>query len=196
MDREPGVLQNRIEVAPLEGRGRESLERVRGQENEGEEGHADQALNGERVGAQGAWQSAAKQGDERAEDRQNEDPQQHRAFVVPPHARDFVDRGHRHVRVLGDVENGKIRGQVRIDEGCESERDQRELDQRRVAPDRHESNVANASAPERDDRLGERGGERQHKGEMADFNNHCEAAVVPSCQRPCFFSASTTSRGI
>ena len=85
---------------------------------------------------------------------------------------------------------------MRIDEGCESERDQRELDQRGVAPDRHESDVANARAPERDDRLGDRGGEREHKGEMADLNNHCEAAVVPSCQRPCFLSASTTSRGI
>ena len=45
------------------------------------------------------------------------------------------------------------------------------------------------------DRLGERGGEREHKGEMADLDDHC-VAVVPSCQRPCFFKASTTSRGI
>ena len=51
MDREAGVLQDRIEVASLERRGGEPLERVRGQENEGEEGQADQALNGERVGA-------------------------------------------------------------------------------------------------------------------------------------------------
>ena len=51
MDREAWVLQDRIEVAALERRGRETLERVRGQENEGEEGEADQALNRERVGA-------------------------------------------------------------------------------------------------------------------------------------------------
>src|ERR1700677_3601396 len=50
MDREAGVLQDWIEVASLERRGREALERVRGQENEGEEGEADQALNGERIG--------------------------------------------------------------------------------------------------------------------------------------------------
>ena len=85
---------------------------------------------------------------------------------------------------------------MRVDEGGESERDQRELDQRRVAPDDHQPDVADSRAPERHDRLGERGGEREHKGEMADLYNHCEAAVVPSCQRPCFFSASTTSRGI
>ena len=51
MDREAGVLENGIEVASLEGRGHEALERVRGQENESQEGDADQALNGERVGA-------------------------------------------------------------------------------------------------------------------------------------------------
>ena len=74
MDREPGVLQNRIEVASLEWRGRQSLERVRCQKNEGEEGHADQALNGERVGAKFRRQRAAEQGDQRAEDRQDENP--------------------------------------------------------------------------------------------------------------------------
>ena len=51
MNCEAGVLQDRIEVASLERRRREALERVRGQENEGEEGEADQALNGQRVGA-------------------------------------------------------------------------------------------------------------------------------------------------
>src|ERR1700729_2855825 len=76
MDCEARVLQDRIEVASFEWRGREPLERVRGQENEGEEGDADQALYGERVGVKLVRQRAAKQGDERAEDRENEDPQQ------------------------------------------------------------------------------------------------------------------------
>ena len=173
MDREAGVLQNRIEVSALEGRGREPLERVRGQENEGEKGQTDQALNGERVGAKLHRQRAAKQSDERAEDRQNENPQEHRAFVVPPDAGDLVDRGHRHVRILGDVENGKVRGQVRVDERGEGDRDQRELDQRGVAPDGHEPDVPDPRAPERDDRLGEGGGEREHEGEMADLDDHC-----------------------
>ena len=196
MDREAGVLQDRIEVASLERRRREALERVRGQENEGEEGEADQALNGERVGAKLRRQRAAEQSDERAEDREDKNPQEHRAFVVSPDAGDLVDRGHRHVRILGDVEHGKVRGQVRVDERGESDRNQRELDERRVAPDIHECDVADPRAPERDDRLGERSCERQHKGEMADLDNHCVAAVIPSCQRPCFLSASTTSRGM
>ena len=196
MDREAGVLQDGIEVASLEWRRRQPLERVRGQENEGEEGETDQALNGERVGAQPARQRAAEQGDQRAEDRQNENPQQHRAFVVPPYAGDLVDRGHRNVRILGDVENRKIRGQVRVDKRREGDRDQHELDQRGVAPDRHEPDVADTRAPEWRDALNDRRGKREHKGEMADLDDHGRATASPSCQRPCFLSASTTSRGI
>ena len=41
MDREAGVLEDGIEVASLEGRGHEALERIRGQENEGEKSDAD-----------------------------------------------------------------------------------------------------------------------------------------------------------
>jgi hypothetical protein len=115
MDREARVLENGIEVASLEGRGRQTLERIRGQENEGEERHADEALNGERVRAQRAWERTAEQGDDRAEHRQNEDPQQHRTLVVSPDAGDLVDCRHCAVRILGDVENGKIRGQMRVD---------------------------------------------------------------------------------
>ncbi len=85
---------------------------------------------------------------------------------------------------------------MRVDERGEGDRDQRELDHRGVAPDAHQAVVANAGAPERHDCLGERGGEREHEGEMTNLDNHCVAAVVPSCQRPCFLSASTTSRGI
>ena len=80
-----------------------------------------------------ARQRAAEQGDERAEHRQDQDPQQHRAFVVPPDAGDLVDRRHRAVRVLGDVENREVGGQMRVDERREGDRDQRELGQRGAA---------------------------------------------------------------
>ena len=75
---------------------------------------------------------------------------------------------------------------MRVDERGESERDQRELDQRGVAPDAHQADVADARAPERHDGLGERGGEREHKGEMADLDNHCVAAVVSFLPAPLF----------
>ena len=83
---------------------------------------------------------------------------------------------------------------MRVDQRCEGDRDERELRQRRAAPDRHQVRVADARAPGRDDRLRKRGAERQNESEMADLDDHFVAS--PSCQRPCFFSASTTSRGM
>ena len=83
-----------------------------------------------------------------------------------------------------------------VDERREGDRDQRELGQRGAAADAHQAAVADARAPERHDGLGERCGEREDEGEMADLDDHGLATSSPSCQRPCFFSASTTSRGI
>ena len=85
---------------------------------------------------------------------------------------------------------------MRVDERGEGDRDQRQLSERGTAPDTHQTGVADAGAPERHDCLGERGPEREHKGEMADLDYHGLATASPSCQRPCFLSASTTSRGM
>ena len=65
-----------------------------------------------------------------------------------------------------------------------------------LRPTAHQAAVADPRAPERHDRLGEGCAEREHEGEMADLDDHGLATSSPSCQRPCFFSASTTSRGI
>ena len=85
---------------------------------------------------------------------------------------------------------------MRVDERREGDRDQRQLGQRRAAADPHQAVVADAGAPERHDGLGERRAEREDEGEMTDLDDHGLATSSPSCQRPCFFSASTTSRGM
>ena len=83
-----------------------------------------------------------------------------------------------------------------VDERREGDRDQRQLDQRGAAADTHQAAIADAGAPERHDGLSEGRGEREDEGEMADLDDHGLATSSPSCQRPSFFSASTTSRGI
>ena len=119
---------------------------------------------------------------------------QHRAFVVPPDAGDLVDRRGGAVRILRDVEDGEIRDEMGVDQRGEGDREAGELRQRRASSDRHQVGVAEARAPGRHDRLRQRGRERQDEGEMADLDDHL--AFAPSCQRPCFFSDSTTSRGM
>ena len=85
---------------------------------------------------------------------------------------------------------------MRVDERGEGDRDQRELAERGAAADAHQAVVADAGAPERHDGLSERRAEREDQREMADLDDHVWPPSSPSCQRPCFFSASTTSRGI
>ena len=83
---------------------------------------------------------------------------------------------------------------MRVDERRERCRDERKLGQAGAAPNRHEVWIADARAAERNDGLRKRRAEGENEGEMADLDDHFEAS--PSCQRPCFFSASTTSRGM
>ena len=73
---------------------------------------------------------------------------------------------------------------MRVDERGEGDRDQRQLDERGVASDAHQPVVADAGAPERHDRLDERGGERQHEGEMTDLDDHGLATFSPPASGP------------
>ena len=84
-----------------------------------------------------------------------------------------------------------------LGERGESKRDEAELAERRGDADAHQREVAAPCAPERRARLHERERKRERQGEMAGFDDHgLTFPVSPSCQRPCFFSSSTTSRGI
>ncbi len=198
MDREAEVLQHGIEVAPLERRRLETRERIRRQEDEGEEGARDQALHRKDIGAQDRRQAAAEDDDERSKDAEDQHPEQHRAFVIAPDAGDLVDRRRGAVRILRDIEHRKIRRQMRVDERARCKRDSRELPERARRADRGETLVAAQRTPERQRRLQEREREREGERVMADLDDHglASAPCAPSCQRPSFFKASTTSRGM
>ena len=53
----------------------------------------DRALHREHIGLEAARRIGAVGRDTRAEQREDQHPQNHRAFVVPPHARDLVEQG-------------------------------------------------------------------------------------------------------
>ena len=91
-------------------------------------------------------------------------------------------------------------GQRRI--GTDDERADR---QRHGRGHRHKRIVAAQRAPHRHEGLHQRQRQREDERVMAEFDDHgifvpvvggVAAAVSPSFQRPCFFSASATSRGI
>jgi len=96
------------EIAALERRRDQPRERIGRRQDESQKRCADQALHAERVGAQPLRERPAGHGDQRAERRQDQRPQQHRSFVVTPHAGDLVDQRLHRVRILEHVDDGKI----------------------------------------------------------------------------------------
>ena len=172
MHREPDVLQDRVEVAPLGRRLRDAQERVRGDQDEEIERAGDPGLHGEHVGAQCVRQVSSEQRDQRAEDAQDQHPQQHRAFVIAPHAGELVDERHRRVRILEHVQHREIGADVSRGERAERGRREGELRERGRAGDTHQGRVVRARAPQRHRRLDQRERERQHQRVVAELGDH------------------------
>ena len=64
---------------------------------------ADRALDGKHAGLQFERQIAPEQRDGPAEQIEDEDPEQHGAFMVSPDAAQFVEQRLRRMRILGDI---------------------------------------------------------------------------------------------
>ena len=202
MDGEPDVLQDGIEVAALDRRRRQAQERIGRGEDEENEGKRDPALNGEDQCLQPVGQVGAEGRDKRAEQRQDQNPEEHGALVVPPHAGDLVEQRQLRVRVLGDVEDREVRNDMGLHQRGEGNADEQEQGQRGRCGHRGQVPVALERAVEGDGRLDQRQKQRQHQREVAEFGDHFAAAALAatlslvSPQRPCAFSASTTSLGM
>ena len=109
MDREPDVLQHRVEVVALDRRRhRAAANGLDVNRMKSEEGGSDPALHREHQRLEPVRQVAAEGRDQRTEQRQDQDPEEHRALVVPPHAGDLVEERLRRVGVLGDVEHREV----------------------------------------------------------------------------------------
>ena len=118
-------------------------------------------------------QVAAEGRDQRAEQRQDQHPEQHRALVVAPDAGDLVEERLRRMRILDDVERARNRRRRR--RGSARRRRGRRAGTASTAAgarDRHQPLVAAQRADQRHGRLDKRQRERQHQGEMAEFGDH------------------------
>ena len=80
---ETRVLQDRIEIAPSNGGSENAQERVRRDQNEENECDRDPRLHGQHIGLETRRQISAEQRNQRTEQAEDQNPQQHRAFVVP-----------------------------------------------------------------------------------------------------------------
>ena len=178
MKGEAGILQDRIEVAALERGVRDTQKRIGSRENEKLKGGSDPGLHRKRVCLQLYRQVVAESGDQRAEEGEDQNPQHHGAFVVPPDAGQTVHQRHRRIRILVDVEHREIGADIGGGERGERQRDEGELGQRRRRRDAHERRVPGAGADDRHHPLDQRQAERQHQRIMADFGDHFPAPAT------------------
>ena len=135
MEREPRVLQERIEAGTFDRRRIYAQEWIRGEENVDEKCRSEEALNSECRRRKRRAAAFAERGENRI-DREHQHPEEHRAFVVSPHARDFVEEGFQRVRILRHVEDAEIRRDEAGDE-----RPEREVNENREAECRARRNV-------------------------------------------------------
>ena len=123
MDREAEVLQDRVEVIPLDGRLREAQKGVGRQQNEEQERRANPGLNRQSGRRQIHRHGPRAQRHERAEEGEDQHPQEHGALMVAPDARDFIDEGLRRMGILDHVQQREIRDEIGVGQRREGDGD-------------------------------------------------------------------------
>ena len=188
------VLQDGVEAIALDGGGIKPDEGIGREHREGQEGGADGALHRQHARLQFKRQVAASQRHGGPENAEDQHPQQHRAFVIAPHAGNFVQQRFGRMRILEHVAQREIRRHIGMHEDEEGQRDERQLQERRRRRRCHQGAVATVCAVERHHELEQRHGKRQHQCEMPGFGDHC-GAPLPSFT-PLAFKLSATSLGM
>ena len=139
-----------------------------------------------------------------AEEGEDQDPEQHRALVVPPHAGDLVDERLRRMRVLDHVQHGKVGGRHR-----RSSAPGRRRRCSRKRRGRHRPDDISTGSLARAPHSGTTNWMRENPSASASakcpastntrappsYCVFCEALASP-CQWPWLFRVSATSRGM
>ena len=210
MHRETEILQDRIEVAAFQRSLGEPPKRVGGKEDEKIKRGCDPGLHRQHVGLERSRQIDAERCDQGAEQRQDQHPQQHRAFVIAPDAGELVDQRHLRMRILVNIDHREIRRHIAKCQRAERQHHKGKLRQRGGVGEFHQRDIALACAKHRRPRLDQRQRERQYKRVVTEFGDHggvfpvhftlCRTlagfGAAVSCQCPCFFRVSTISRGM
>jgi hypothetical protein len=172
VDRKPDVLQHRVEVLPLGGRGIEPQKGVRGEDDEGDESRRDQALDRKHARVQACRQTVPEKRDQRAEDREDQRPKQHGAFVIAPDARHLEDQGDGGMRILSDRGDREVRDHIGGSQHREGDHDEARHGEHERARERHHLAILVCAPGERRGREQDRHGEREKESEEAGFGDH------------------------
>ena len=108
MERQTGVLQQRVQVLTVERGHLKTGERVRRQDDEQQKRHRDQGLHPQNARPQRRRQVSTKPCGHRPKLCKDKNPEQHRPLMVPPDARNLVDHRLVGVRVRHDKLQRKV----------------------------------------------------------------------------------------
>ena len=192
-----GSCRTGLRSLPSNGAGPSRVKGFDVSDDEEQEGDADRALHREHVGLAAARQIVAEGRDRRAEQREDQHPEQHRAFVIAPDAGDLVEQRLGRMRVLPDILHREV-GDRRRPQSAPQKASamQANCDGAAGAATRDELRVARRAAPSSgstvctDQRRRTRGSARN--GRVSTIDSAARSAGVPpspSCQTPCSFSA-------
>ena len=160
VERETGILKQRVQVVPVERRGFDPRERIGCEQHQRQERRGDRALHREDPRFQPRRKAAAEQRDQAAEQRQHQHPKQKRSFVVPPNAGELVEQRLRRMGVPRHQLDREVRRRERVGQRREGQGAKKEKRQGRRRPGVHPCAPAQACAGHRNNGLEQRRGQR------------------------------------
>ena len=183
---EARVAQYRVEAHAVRRRRPQPQKRVRGEQDKQQKPDADHRLHGKNPRPQRRRQIPPEQRDRRAEQRQDEHPEEHRALVVAPDARQFVEERLCAVGIGRDIGQREIRHRIGVHQRDKRDRDKQELREYRRPRPGDQRAVAARRAVQRQAGLQHGDAQRQHQRKMADLGDH-HAIITPPPRRhrPC-----------
>jgi len=172
MEDETGILQQGIELGPLDRGGAQPQEGVGGEQQKAQEGRADQPLDRQHPRLQRRPQISAEYGDGPAVERQDQHPQQHGALVAAPGGREPVDQGLGAVGVLGDQGHRKVFLNIAGGQRPEGDHHKQQLQERAGAAEGHQHRIGPRRAEQRRASLNDGDEQGENQRELADFSCH------------------------
>ena len=182
MERQAGVLQQRVEILAVERRLGQPQERVRGEDDETQKRHPDHRLNAQHPRLESGRKPCPEPRRRRTKTRQDQHPQEHRAFVIAPDTRHLVKQRLQGVRVKHHQAQRKIRCDKGIGERREGKAQTQELGRRGRRGHRHPAAPSLLRPDQRNHRLQRGNRHRKDQGEMAEFRNHPRILMRPAAK--------------
>jgi len=146
MDRQPRVLQERVQADAIIRHWRHPGERVGAEDQEGEKPSRGQALHRDCPRPQARGQGLSEPDHGRPEQRHDHDPEQHRAFMIAPGAAELVDHRLARMRMRRHQLDAEIRDHEGVSQYRKSENAQQSLGDRAALGKQHRPAITNMRA--------------------------------------------------